>query len=107
VRPQTEAVMMMRPPAGMVFHGLHHLAGDVVGADHVDLDDSAEGRLDLLARLENRRDAFQAGVVDQHVEGAQAAHLARHRRPVGDIANNGADLSVAVLTPVIRHRPRA
>ena len=38
----------MLPP---VAHQRHGLAGHVIGADHVDLDDPDEGLLDVIARL--------------------------------------------------------
>ena len=54
-------------------HQRQRLAGDVVGADHVDLDDAHEGPLDLVARLEHRREQLEAGIVDEHVERAEPA----------------------------------
>ena len=83
----------MLPPARMP---AERLTGDVVGADHVDVDDAHEGALDLVAAAEHGRDQLEAGIVDEHVQRPEAADHPAHRLAVGDVADLRADRTPAL-----------
>ena len=72
--------------------GLHlrqRVTGHQERAVDVDVDDAAEGLLDLRVRVGQRGDALEAGVVDQHVEPPDRRQGRANRCGVGDVAGQG------------------
>ena len=75
----------------------------MIGAEHINIDDAAEGCGGLARGIEQRRDQFQPGVVDQHIDAADLVSGGFNRGSVGDVAFNGPNLAFAdTLQPMGR-----
>jgi hypothetical protein len=97
-----EAMLTMRPPA-LLLHRRQRRARGVEGGGEIDGDD----RVPLVDReLVDRRDMLDAGVVDQHVDRAEAVdRLAHHLGDRLGLQHVGAVVGHRDL--VLRRQPRA
>src|SRR5437867_6920268 len=71
-------------------HPRHRLACDVIGAEHIHLNDATEPRLGLRAWGIDRRHALDACIGNEHIQPIDSREAARHRGAIRYVAEERA-----------------